>query len=67
MKIRPIGTELFHANGQTDGRTVRHYDSNSHFPQFLQKVPNENAASYGHFRLTSSLLPYVLHSMSLST
>jgi len=24
MKIRPTGAELFHADGQTDGRTDRH-------------------------------------------
>jgi len=24
MKIRPVGAELFHADGRTDGRTSRH-------------------------------------------
>jgi hypothetical protein len=26
MKIRPVGTELFHAEGRTDGRTDREMD-----------------------------------------
>ena len=30
MKIRPVGAELFHADGQTD----RHAEDNSRFSQF---------------------------------
>jgi hypothetical protein len=30
MKIRPVGAELFHADGQTD----RHDEANIHFSQF---------------------------------
>jgi hypothetical protein len=30
MKIRPVGAELFHAEGQTD----RHDEANSHLSQF---------------------------------
>ena len=29
MKIRPVGTELFHADGQVEGLTVRHTDNNN--------------------------------------
>jgi hypothetical protein len=30
MKISPVGTDMFHAFGQTD----RHYEANSQFSQF---------------------------------
>jgi hypothetical protein len=33
MKIRPVGDELFNAEGQTD----RHDEANSRFSQFLLK------------------------------
>jgi hypothetical protein len=32
MKIRPVGAELFHA----DGRTDRHNEGNSHFSLFYE-------------------------------
>jgi hypothetical protein len=32
MKIRPVGAELFHADGQTD----RHDEANSRFSQFCE-------------------------------
>jgi hypothetical protein len=38
MKIRPVGAELFHANGQTDGRTDRHDEANSRFSQFCERA-----------------------------
>jgi len=31
-KIRPVGSELFHGNGQSD----RHDDANSHFSQICE-------------------------------
>jgi len=34
IKIRPVGAELFHA----DGRTDRHEEANSRFPQFRKRV-----------------------------
>jgi hypothetical protein len=34
MKIRPVGAELFHA----DGRTDRHEDANSRFSQFCERA-----------------------------
>jgi hypothetical protein len=41
MKIRPVGAELLHAEGRTDGRmTDRHDEDKSHFPQFCN-VPNK--------------------------
>jgi len=36
MKIRPVGAELFHEEGRTDGRTIRHGEVNSHFSQFFE-------------------------------
>jgi len=32
MKIRPVGAELLHVDGQTD----RHYEANSPFLQFCE-------------------------------
>jgi len=34
MKIRPVGTELLHA----DGQTVRHDEANSRFSQFCENT-----------------------------
>ena len=36
MKIRPMGAELFHVDGQTDGRAGRYYEANSRFSQFRE-------------------------------
>jgi len=39
MKIRPVGAELFHADGRTDGKKIDRYDeANSHFSQFFERV-----------------------------
>jgi len=34
LKIRPVGTELFHA----DRRTVRHNETNSCYPEFCERA-----------------------------
>jgi hypothetical protein len=34
MKIRPVGAELFHAEGRTDG----HDEANSRFSQFCERA-----------------------------
>jgi hypothetical protein len=34
MKIRPVGAEMFHA----DGRTDRHDETNSRFSQFCERA-----------------------------
>ena len=68
MNIRPIGAE-FHADGRTDRQADGQSDMTMLIAAFCNfaKAPNENAASFGHFRPTSSLLTYVLLSMLLST
>jgi len=38
IKIRPVGAEVFHANGRTDV----HEEANSGFSQFLLKRPKDN-------------------------
>jgi len=38
MKIRPMGAELFHANGWTDGLMDGHGELNSRFSQFCERV-----------------------------
>jgi len=36
MKLRPVGAELFHADGQTDRQTDRHDEVKSRFSQFFK-------------------------------
>jgi len=36
MKTRPVGADLFHAGGRTDGQRARH-DETSRFTQFFEK------------------------------
>ena len=40
MTIRPVGAELFHANGRTDGRTDGRDEGNNWFSQFLDSAQN---------------------------
>jgi len=42
MKIRPVGAELFHA----DGRTERHYEANSRFPTLANAPENVRGLLY---------------------
>ena len=37
MKIRPVGAELFHADGQIDRETNRRDGINSRFSQFFER------------------------------
>jgi hypothetical protein len=48
MKNRPVGTELFHADGRTDRQTGRHDEASSRFPQFCQRAQKiSKLAEYG--------------------
>jgi len=38
MKVRPLGAELFHADGRTYRRTDRHDEANSCFSQFWERA-----------------------------
>jgi len=42
MKIRSVGTELFHADvrtdGRTDGRSDTHDEANSRYSQFCERA-----------------------------
>jgi hypothetical protein len=38
VKIRPVGTELFHADGRTDEQTERHDEANSRFLQLCERT-----------------------------
>ena len=38
MKIRPMGAELFHADGQTNRRTDKHDEDDSCFSEFCENV-----------------------------
>jgi len=44
MKIRPVGAELFHA----DGRTDRHDEANSRFWQFCELAQKRSRACIGN-------------------
>jgi hypothetical protein len=38
MKIRPVGAELFHVDGQEEGRTGRHDEDNRRFSQVWESA-----------------------------
>ena len=38
MKILPVGAQLFHADGWTDGQTDKHDEANGRFLQFFERV-----------------------------
>jgi hypothetical protein len=38
MKIRPVGAELFYADGQTDRQTDRRDEASSPFSQFCERA-----------------------------
>jgi hypothetical protein len=38
IKIRQVRAELFHADGQTAGRTNKHDEANSRFSQFFERA-----------------------------
>jgi hypothetical protein len=38
MKIRQVGTDLFHADGRTDRQTDTHDEANSRFSQFCERA-----------------------------
>jgi hypothetical protein len=38
MEVCPVGAELFHVDGPTDGQTDRHDEANIHFSQFSECV-----------------------------
>jgi hypothetical protein len=42
MKIRPVGAELFRANGQTEGRTDRHEEGNNRLSQYFANAPKND-------------------------
>ena len=39
MDMRPVGAEVFHKDGQTDGRTDTDDEANSRFSQILLNAP----------------------------
>jgi hypothetical protein len=38
MKIREVGAELFHSDGQTGGQTDRHDEANSRLSEFWERA-----------------------------
>jgi len=63
MKIRPMGAELFHADGRTDTQTDRNDETNSRFSQFWKKhlkgsrFTSSFLLGFWHSRPYSNLLP----------
>jgi len=51
MKIRPVGIELFHANGRTDGQTDRHDDANGRFSKFCERAVKKKQINKFSLRL----------------
>jgi hypothetical protein len=51
MKIRPVGVELFPAEGHMDGRTDRqagrHDEANSRFSQLCETGPKKSVSVWG--------------------
>jgi hypothetical protein len=45
MKLRPVGCDLFHADGRAGGRTDRHDEANSSFSQFCESAKKNSAFS----------------------
>jgi len=41
MKIRSVGTRLFHADGRTNRQTDEHDEANSRFSQFFANAPKK--------------------------
>jgi len=62
MKIRPLGAELFQADGRTDGQTDRHDEANSCFAKFCDRAQNclATTLTYGrsHIRI-SDVMPAI--------
>jgi hypothetical protein len=56
MKIRPVGAELFHA----DGRTDRHDEANSRFHNFAN-APKKQMDEYLQIRLLREDQLYKVH------
>jgi hypothetical protein len=38
MKVRPVGADLFHAEGRMDERTDGHVEANGRFSQFCERA-----------------------------
>jgi hypothetical protein len=38
MKVSPVETASFHADGRTDRQTDRHDETNSRFPKFCERA-----------------------------
>jgi hypothetical protein len=51
----PVGAEVFHADGRTDGRTDRHDEVNSGFPQFYERAKKKKAENGDHSANVSPL------------
>ena len=43
MKLRPMGAEFFHADGQTEGHTDRHDETNGLFSQLANALKNSSS------------------------
>ena len=54
MKIRPVGAELFHEDGRTDGWTDSHDEAHSHFCN-LENAPKSYLLA--HTRLVKYVFP----------
>jgi hypothetical protein len=60
MKYRPVGSELFHADGQKQKRTDRHNEANSRFWQYCERAQKRNNISaFWKLRVSKASCYYV--------
>jgi hypothetical protein len=59
--MRPAGAELFHADGQVEGRTEGHNEANSSFSQFCKRAYKRlECCLIGNYGLYCSLISGVV-------
>jgi len=65
MKIRPVGAELFHTDGRTDGRRDRqtgvHDEANSRFSQLCERAHDTAANAVIQHAWTAEVIKRTLH------
>jgi 16S rRNA G527 N7-methylase RsmG len=58
MKIRSVGAELFHANGQSDRRTDRQDEANSRFSKFFEPALKKWNTTSNITGISEEITPY---------
>jgi hypothetical protein len=61
----PVGAELFHADGRTDGRWDIHDEANSGFPEFYERAKKKKTAEHSDQRAKVSPLTFSKHPLRI--